>query len=175
MGATVDDGSIRKTLRDKLARIGIPVGDPAPVDVAFAAMLHHHDDHGLALAELAAMRATDDAVGTKAAMMVAALADDLQQIGELLRTFRARPAPSPSQVEAIHHRQMRRLQEATGEAFDVAFLYAVSLHHVDGVHQAELFLKAGQDQRVRQLAEHTRDEQLQDLDVLRALLDALGG
>jgi len=54
-------------------------------------------------------------------------------------------------------------------------LYAVSLHHVDGVHQAELFLKAGQDQRVRQLAEHTRDEQLQDLDVLRALLDALGG
>ena len=84
------DGSIRKTLRDKLARIGIPVGDPAPVDVAFAAMLHHHDDHGLAMAELAAMRATDDAVGTKAAMMVAALADDLQLIDELLCTFRRR-------------------------------------------------------------------------------------
>ena len=53
------------------------------------------------------------------------------------------------------------------------FLRAMSFHHVDAVHQAELFIEVAKDNRVRQLAEATRAKQIEDLQKMRGLLAGL--
>ena len=164
---------ITQSLKDKLSSITAPDGQPGELDVAFAAMIHHHHEQGLVMARLAAERAATDGVRAKAGQMAAAQADELEEIAQLLTSLGAQPASSPQQVESFNEALLERMRQESGEALDRMFLQTMALHHVDAVHQAELFLKAGEDPRLRQLADHSRGEQLEDLEDMERLLAGL--
>ena len=141
----------------------------SPADVAFVAMTAHHHRQGLAMAELAQGRAGSDAVRYAAAAMASKQAQELDQLDKLLAEFGAEPMSSADQVEAFNDLLMQHLQAAGGAQFDQAFLHAMALHHIDAVHQIDLFLIVGQDERARSLAQHSRQEQLDDLEQMQKL------
>lgn len=148
-------------------------GTTSQADVMFAAMVHHHHAQGIEMARMAEQGATSDAVREQAAKMAAEQTAELEQLTELLGEFGAKPMPSPEPVEDFMSLSMEQMDAATGTEFDRMFLRAMSFHHVDAVHQAELFIEVSKDNRVRQLAEATRAKQLEDLQKMRGLLAGL--
>lgn len=149
-------------------------GDVSQMDAMFAAMMHHHHEQGLEMARLTQERAATDGVRAAAAAMATDQAGELEELEQILNSFGAKPMPDPGPVESIQSHHMNKLQQAGGTAVDELFLQMMSMHHIDAIHQAELYLPSAQDERLRALTEKSRESQLEDLQQMQGLLEGLG-
>ncbi|MEO7746378.1 MAG: DUF305 domain-containing protein [Actinomycetota bacterium] len=136
-------------------------GDHDTDDVTFATGMVPHHRQAVEMADLAATRASSPEVKDLAARIKAAQSPEIAQMTGWLAGW---GAPAPSAMAGMGDMEgmggdgmmsddaMQSLEQATGTAFDVAFLTGMTAHHRGAVAQARTELSKGVNPEAKKLA-----------------------
>ena len=138
-------------------------------DEAFVAMLLPHHVQAIKFARLAAKKSPNPKVRELARTIVKGQSAQAAELRVLIRRFGTHPMPEPAPVKEFTDRQMARLMQSEGAAFDAAFLDIQSNHHANGISMTDLELAGGVNHAARALARDSRGDQLRELKVMLAL------
>jgi uncharacterized protein (DUF305 family) len=160
-----------------------PRATPAAADAAFVRHMIIHHAQALEMTDLAAERAPTPDVRLLAERMAVSQADEIAWMRAWLQR-RGEPVPE----EHAHHREehaslpgmvpprdMARLREASGTAFDRLFLQFMIVHHEGALLMVEELFAAGggQETEIHRLAAEVDADQRAEIDRMRRMLDAL--
>ncbi len=161
-----------------------PSGTPATGannadDVAFATGMVPHHRQAVEMADLAATRAASPAVKDLASRIKAAQSPEIAQMSGWLTGWGA-PAPTGTGDMGgmagmggdgmMSDQDMTTLGQATGTAFDVAFLTGMTAHHRGAIAQAETELTKGANPEAKKLAGQIIAGQSTEITEMAALL-----
>lgn len=162
-------------------------GDHDPDDVAFATGMVPHHRQAVQMADLAATRASSPEVKDLAARIKAAQSPEIAQMTGWLAGW---GAPAPSDMAGtggmdamggmggdgmMSDEAMQSLGQATGTAFDVAFLTGMTAHHRGAIAQARTELSKGVNPEAKKLAASIIAGQTTEIAQMSALLAKAAG
>lgn len=164
------------------AASGTPAtGDHDTDDVTFATEMVPHHRQAVQMADLAATRASSPEVKDLAARIKAAQSPEIAQMTGWLAGWGA-PAPSDMGAMAgmggggmMSDQSMQSLGQASGTAFDVAFLTGMTAHHRGAIVQAQTELSKGVNPEAKKLAGAIIAGQTTEIAQMSALLAKAGG
>jgi uncharacterized protein (DUF305 family) len=165
-------------------------------DIAFAQEMIMHHQQALSMAALAAQRASATQVKDLAGRIEKAQQPEIQQMtgwlaqwgvtsGSSMPSMPSMPsmtgmtggsmpsATNGSMPGMMSDSDMRKLQEATGTAFDKMFLQMMTDHHQGAVQMANTELATGANPDAKTLAQNIIEAQTAEIDEMRQLLAAM--
>jgi uncharacterized protein (DUF305 family) len=141
-------------------------------DVMFLQMIGPHHTQGIALVKLAAERSARDEVKTLAKAIEVTQTDELTRIGGWLKEWK-QPATASDDAHAAHggqpgtsEKEIAKLRELTGAAFDTEFLNTLIAHQDDAVQLARMETTGGSNVNTKAFAkqiDQSRTAQLQQM------------
>ncbi len=156
-------------------------GDHDTDDIAFATGMVPHHRQAVQMADLASTRAASPEVKDLAARIKAAQSPEIAQMTGWLAGWGA-PAPTDMGAMAgmggdgmMSDEAMQSLGQASGTAFDVAFLTGMTAHHRGAIAQAQTELSKGVNPEAKQLAGAIIAGQTTEIAQMSALLAKAGG
>ena len=135
-------------------------------DDAFVGMLLVHHQDAIKFARLAVQKSPTPEVRRLARTIIKGQTAQAAELRVLIRRFGTHPMPSPAPVKEFTDRQMKRLMQSSGKAFDAEFLDIQSNHHANGISMAALEIAGGVNHAARALARDSRNDQLRELKVM---------
>lgn len=138
-------------------------------DDAFVAMLITHHQDAIKFATLAVQKSPTPEVRRLARTIIKGQTAQVAELRVLIKRFGTHPMPEPAPVKEFTERQLNRLKESSGKAFDANFLDIQSNHHANGINMTDLELAGGVNHAARALARDSRNDQLRELKVMLAL------
>jgi uncharacterized protein (DUF305 family) len=153
-------------------------------DITFAQQMIPHHQQAVAMAQLAADRATNGEVKQLAARIQRAQDPEITQMQMFLTAWGATAATPTGDPGGMHDmgatmsampgimsdNQMSQLRQATGAQFDRAFLQMMTAHHQGAIQMAQTELAAGQNPDAKALAQRIITAQQGEITQMRTLL-----
>lgn len=143
-------------------------------DLTFLQKMIPHHQHGIERARVAA-RAGSTEVQEMATHVVEDQGQEVAEMEQLLADVGG--APGDAVPEPVKQRAMSQLvadlEAKPAMMFDRSFVATTIVHHMGAIDLAEMQLAAGEDDRVLALARSTQQKQLQELEQLTAMLEAI--
>jgi uncharacterized protein (DUF305 family) len=152
-------------------------------EIVFMEQMIPHHSQALAMAELAAERASDEQVKALADRIRAAQGPEIETMEIWLEE---RELPVPSESERNDHGahqdmpgmasplEMQLLEEATGGEFDRMFLEYMIAHHEGALQMAEPVVDLAYDPIAGELARDVSVGQTVEIGLMREMLDRMG-
>jgi uncharacterized protein (DUF305 family) len=143
-------------------------------DQMFADMMANHHQDGIKMAKMAVDKAENAELRSMAQTMI----DDQTREIDQLKSLRGEgPAMSMDEMmkmpgmmpESEMHRDMARLESASGHDFDVAFTEIMAKHHEGAIRMAKHELEMGSNPGLKELAQTIADKQSRERDRLLAM------
>ena len=153
-------------------------------DITFAQQMIPHHQQAVAMAQLAADRAANGEVKQFAARIQGAQDPEITQMQAFLTAWAATAATPPGDLGGMHDMggtmaamlgmmsddQMSQRRQATGAAFDRAFLQMMTAHHQGAIQMAQTELADGQNPEANALAQKIITAQQGEITQMRTLL-----
>jgi uncharacterized protein (DUF305 family) len=143
-------------------------------DAAFAAIMLPHHGTGVALANLAAVKATDAQVRGLATHIGKEQRHEIKTLRHLVHRFKTRQATT-RETTRRNEIELRGLKAASGVAFDRMWLDVISRHHMAAIQLAQVEVRGGRNAQARRLARKIVRSERAELSELNAFSDRLGG
>lgn len=151
-------------------------------DITFATDMIPHHQQAVAMAKLATTRAGSEEVKALAAKIEAAQGPEITTMSDWLSTW---GEPVPDDMSMGHDMSsmgngmmseddMSQLKDASGAAFDIAFLKGMTMHHEGAVQMAKAELSGGQNTQAKALAQAIVTTQNAEIGQMRDLIADLG-
>jgi uncharacterized protein (DUF305 family) len=144
-------------------------------DDVFSQKMRKHHLHGIAMAQLAVVKASDRRVAALARQIAAVqTAEAVEMRGFLRRSGASLNGPPVPPIRAAENaQQLAELRSAQGVAFDRRFLQLMQGHHFGGVDMAEIEIRGGLKPPARRLAVRIRATQLREAAQMESLLNQI--
>jgi uncharacterized protein (DUF305 family) len=154
----------------------------AEADVTFVQGMIPHHAQAVAMAELAADRASSPQVTRLAAQIAGAQGPEIEQMHGLLSAWGPHASGHASHTGSMDmsgvkgmsgmmsDQQMQQLGAATGAAFDRMFLQMMVQHHTGAIEMAGTELRDGQNPDAKTLAQEIIDAQRAEITTMQQLL-----
>ncbi|WP_059008319.1 DUF305 domain-containing protein [Streptomyces specialis] len=140
-------------------------------DVTFAQAMIPHHQQAVEMAELALDRASSEDVRALAEQIRAAQAPEIATLTDWLDTWDEDTAPAATEDHAGHTMPgLGELNDATGPAFDTAFLELMIEHHRGAVEMARTERTEGAYEPATSMAESIITSQTAEIDRMTTLL-----
>ena len=144
----------------------------AEFENAFLAHMIHHHAGGVRMAELALKQAEKAEVKAMAEKMIPVQKEEIGKMTGWLKEWANKtPEDYPMMPEAMKkmERDMAKLNETNGAAFDELFLRLMSLHHRSGVAMAEMVPGKTERVELKDLAAKIAEAQSQEIKEMRRM------
>lgn len=176
--------STNSTVGSSPAATGTPAtGEHNDADVTFVTGMLPHHGQAVQMADLAATRASSAKVKALAVKIKAAQAPEIAQMRGWLAGWGI-PVPSETGMGSMDHssgsmagddgmmsdQDMSSLGDASGAAFDTAFLTGMTAHHQGAVAMAKVELASGSNDEAKKLAQAIITSQSQEITQMAQLL-----
>lgn len=150
-------------------------------DVTFAQQMVPHHQQAVAMADLAATRASSQQVKDLASRIKGAQGPEIATMQGWLTTWGAAMSPgghdmssmAASGMGMMSDADMGTLTGASGTAFDRQFLTMMTAHHNGAIAMAKTELEKGKYQPAKDLATSIRDGQQREVDEMANLLKSV--
>jgi uncharacterized protein (DUF305 family) len=149
------------------------VGEPSATDAMWAAMMIPHHQTGIQMAEMAASKATTEALRQAAASSKVEQEEDIPQLEQIVRAAGKTTMPPEKQIERMNKQHMQVLQSLSGVDFDRHWITVVSGHHMSAIMMTDTAMAGRASPAAGELQKKLRDDQLQELEVLNDLHEQL--
>ncbi|MEU4684960.1 DUF305 domain-containing protein [Streptomyces xinghaiensis] len=178
-GESRDNGSDTRARPAPSAASAAPDAKHNAADVAFAQGMIPHHEQAVEMARLASGRAASDEVEKLAGQIEKAQAPEIETLDGWLGAWGEERMPGGMDHEAheghgmsgmMDAGQMKRLESASGKAFDTAFLELMIEHHEGAVTMARTQQKQGEYGPARKMAAAIVTSQSEEITRMKDLL-----
>lgn len=133
-------------------------------DFVDAMILHHR--HGIEMARLAVEKGQHAELRELAQTMIADQEQDIRDLLPMRDTGEDPMRDELADMPGMMGMDMSWLQEKNGNEFDLAFLIAMSEHHLGGIRMARDEVRLGSDRRPRQKAREIAEKQARERETM---------
>lgn len=139
-------------------------------DHDFAMMMKHHHQSANEMAQVELTQGHHDEVKSLARQMIDNQNKEIQQIDNFLSNT---PVDNKTGGDKFHHETMQMMNdmpmnmEHSGKDSDQQYVSMIISHHQQGIHMAQMYLKYGQKQEMKTLANKIIKEQEKEIKELK--------
>lgn len=151
------------------------VGEPSAADAMWAAMTISHHHTGMEMADLAARKATTEALRQLATHSRADQERDLPRLEEIARAGGKTAMPPEKEIEHMDRMHMQMLESLSGVEFDKQWITVMGGHHMAAVMMTDIAMEANTSHGAIALQKELRQKQLKELGELDNLHHQLHG
>ncbi|MFW2514000.1 DUF305 domain-containing protein [Demequina sp. SO4-13] len=170
---------------DQSAEVATPGDDQAynGADLMFAQMMIVHHEGAIEMADLAVERTDSPDVRTLSESISAAQGPEIETMESWLEDWGVNAGPMDAMDHMGHggmdmgglsqDEAMDALEEASGDEFDRLYLELMIAHHEGAVEMAQLQTETGESAEAIDLAQQMIEDQLEEIDIMERMLDAI--